>query len=229
LILLALEQSTPRASLAVVQDGEFRVERRWHEARGRNQQVFQELPAALDDVGLSLSQIDAYAVGIGPGGFTGLRIAVSAVRAYALPGGKPVFGIPSDLALAAEMGPTASASSVAVVGDARRDRMWISVFQRGADGAYELEGDRALRPCAEADAAIPRDAHIASPDWERIPEALVALAVGERSLFRDVAVPDAAAVAQLAQARADAGVAPDAGLTPIYLHPPVFVEPRCPA
>jgi tRNA threonylcarbamoyl adenosine modification protein YeaZ len=69
-------------------------------ARGQAEHLFPLIEAILSDAGLSLGQITALAVGTGPGNFTGLRIAVAAVRGLALALGRPALGIPNLEALA---------------------------------------------------------------------------------------------------------------------------------
>jgi tRNA threonylcarbamoyladenosine biosynthesis protein TsaB len=55
----------------------------------------ERLEAVLGEAGLALAQIDRFAVGIGPGSFTGVRIAVSYAKALALARGRPLVGISS--------------------------------------------------------------------------------------------------------------------------------------
>ncbi|WP_309127690.1 tRNA (adenosine(37)-N6)-threonylcarbamoyltransferase complex dimerization subunit type 1 TsaB [Microbacterium sp.] len=63
--------------------------------------------------------------GIGPGPFTGLRIGIAAARAFALGRGIPVVPVPSHFAVALDH---ADAGRVAVVTDARRREIAVSVF-----------------------------------------------------------------------------------------------------
>jgi tRNA threonylcarbamoyladenosine biosynthesis protein TsaB len=90
----------------------------------------------LSEAGLSVSDIDAFAVDIGPGSFMGVRIGVSFVNALAYSENKPVFAVPS---LAALRNLAPCESKVLVMLDARNSN--------GYAAAYE-NGECILEPCA---------------------------------------------------------------------------------
>jgi len=90
----------------------------------------------LDEAGISVSDIDAFAVDIGPGSFTGVRIGVSFVNALAYSENKPVFAVPS---LAALRNLASDEGTVCVMLDARNSN--------GYAAAYE-NGECILEPCA---------------------------------------------------------------------------------
>ena len=69
-------------------------------ALGHAERLLPLIERAMADAGLRFDQLDRLAVTIGPGGFTGLRVGVSAARALALATGLPVVGL-SSLALMA--------------------------------------------------------------------------------------------------------------------------------
>jgi tRNA threonylcarbamoyl adenosine modification protein YeaZ len=72
-------------------------------ARGQAERLFPLLDAVLSDAGPSLAKVTAIAVGIGPGNFTGLRIAVAAARGLSLAIGRPALGIPNLEAMAHDL------------------------------------------------------------------------------------------------------------------------------
>lgn len=100
---------------------------------------------------------DRIVVGTGPGSFAGIRAALAFAQGYAIGSGCAVFGLPSACACAAPEGPCA------VIGDARRGKFWIALF----DGAhlvrpvFQVEKD-------ELDACVPLSAPVVSPDDARI-------------------------------------------------------------
>ena len=111
---------------------------------------------------------DRIIVGTGPGSFAGVRSALAFAQGYAIGSGCEVLGLPSACALALPDRPTA------VVGDARRGKFWIALF----DGlklvcpVFQVEKDAlSLR--------IPLAAKVATSDESRI-GALLAETFAER-------------------------------------------------
>ena len=62
-------------------------------SRGQAERLFPLLEELLDEAQLTWQSLDAIGVGIGPGNFTGIRIAVSAARGLALASGIPAIGV----------------------------------------------------------------------------------------------------------------------------------------
>jgi tRNA threonylcarbamoyladenosine biosynthesis protein TsaB len=225
MLILALEQSTPTCSLALTRDAEVLASRTWTEDRGRNQQLFAELPPALEDAGVQIADIEAFAVGLGPGSFTGLRTAVIAARAFALPEHRPVIGVSSAEVLATEILSETGMESVTIVGDARRRRFWTARFPEAAALPSPRQGFR-LVPASELAKALTGDAAVVSPDWDRIGDDLATATPPGAVLIREPRYPTAITLAELARRAADSPAEQKPPLAPIYLHPPVFVPPR---
>jgi tRNA threonylcarbamoyladenosine biosynthesis protein TsaB len=84
---------------------------------------------SLEKSALSLAHLDGYAVCAGPGSFTGLRVGLTTVKAWAEIYGKPIVGLSRLEALA--LSPTAPARPfVAVCIDARRDQVFAALYAR---------------------------------------------------------------------------------------------------
>lgn len=222
--VLALEQSTVMQSVALLEGGRVVAVRNWQAATARSQQVFAILPALCAEAGLTLAEVDLFAVGVGPGSFSGIRTAVAAVRAMALPADRQVAGIGSAEALAVQVAGGAAVERVVVFGDARRQRVWLGEYRvtdGGADGAPPrlVTAADAAGIIAAADLAV-------SPDRQRLAAWLESCGIRFRNLAAEPVYPEAASVGRIACARLLRGAIfpPPA---PIYLHPAVFVDPRC--
>lgn len=223
--VLALECSTDTGSL-ILMDGEHVVwEHCWtgHE-RGR-QAWIADIDAWFRQGPLTPGQGDVLAVGLGPGAFSGLRMAISLCRGLAMPAGNAVHGVSSGAALARRMAQETGASEVVVTGDARRNELWWGRFRCGPEGV-ELQGDWTVAPNDRVPPGCDgRGTLWVTPDWSRIGDTLKTLCPGPCRLVEERRVPQARDVALVAAAQVAAG-RPSSPLSPIYLHPAVFVEPR---
>jgi tRNA threonylcarbamoyladenosine biosynthesis protein TsaB len=94
---------------------------------------------ALGEAGVEWADVDRIAVGVGPGGFTGLRIGIATARALAQAHGLPLAGVSTLRALA--LGTAHDGTSVAVV-DARRGEAFAAAWTAG--------GEEVLTPAAYA-------------------------------------------------------------------------------
>lgn len=197
--LLALEFSTDAASLALLEDGRAVASAAVDAGQRRSQGLFAAAETLLKSAEWTLAEVGAFAVGRGPGSYTGLRVSLTAANGWALPFGKPVWTVGSGAALAAEIcAEQPEISQVAVWGDARRGTIWAGLFERGQGANARQVGEWKLLP-AEARGTEWPEAHWAEPG--RVPRAEW---VGK--LFF-------------------AGAASEA-LRPIYLHPAVIAAPR---
>jgi len=129
--LLAVETSTSVCSVALLTEHQlYEVEE-----TGPNQHSQTLLPMIqqlLQDADLHLSELDAIAVGQGPGSFTGIRIGIAAVQGLAFAAGLPVIPVSS----LASMATQAQLSKVLVAIDARMQQVYWGRYQiaRTSDG-----------------------------------------------------------------------------------------------
>jgi tRNA threonylcarbamoyladenosine biosynthesis protein TsaB len=228
-IVLGFDTATPATAVALLDDARpaAAAERRHEPAPGERPghaaQLLVLAAGLLDDAGLGFADVDRIAVGLGPGGFTGLRIGVATARALAQSTGAELAGVSTLRALAAAAEPVAPAGSgVLAVVDARRGE----VFAAGWRAGEPLVGQAGLPP--------PQLARLVADEggaW---------LAVGDGALrFRHdleragCSVPaegsqlhgvSARAVCRLAR-QAPAGTARDL-VVPDYLRPPDAVPAR---
>ena len=96
MLILAFDTATERATSALVDDGEVLGER-----VSRAPTLLEDVDALLRQAGAHAGDVEALAVGIGPGSFTGTRIGLAAARGLALALGIPAAGVSTLDALAA--------------------------------------------------------------------------------------------------------------------------------
>ena len=135
LILLAIDTSTPQAALALGGRGRSTVvappEPGPVARHGRG--LLPAVATLLQREGLTPRSLDAVAVGLGPGSYTGLRIGLTAAKTLAYAMGKPLIGLDS-LELIAQNAP-ADVLRVAVASDAQRGDAHVAEFHRAEPGA----------------------------------------------------------------------------------------------
>ncbi|TML28471.1 MAG: tRNA (adenosine(37)-N6)-threonylcarbamoyltransferase complex dimerization subunit type 1 TsaB [Actinobacteria bacterium] len=114
MLILAFDTATDIATSALVSDGEILGER-----TSRAVTLLEDVDALLRQAGTHTREVDALAVGIGPGSFTGVRIGLSTARGLALALGVPVAGVSTLDAL------EAGAPGALAVIDARRHEVFV--------------------------------------------------------------------------------------------------------
>lgn len=93
-MLLALDTATRTAGIALY-DGQLVAELNWHSRDAQTTELLPRVETLLAWSGLQPTDLGALAVSLGPGSFTGLRIALSLAKGMALAYGLPVIGVPT--------------------------------------------------------------------------------------------------------------------------------------
>lgn len=128
--ILAIETATEACSVALYRDGQY-SERHEITPRRHSQRLFGMLRELLPDGDLRAQGIEGIAYGCGPGSFTGLRIAASAVQGLAYSAGIPAVGI-STLACQAQtalrLGLVSAEATVLSVLDARINEIYCALY-----------------------------------------------------------------------------------------------------
>ena len=125
--LLAVDTTSAHGSLAVLEGDRIRGRARFRPPPGHAERLLPELDRLLVSLGLSLGDIDAFAVAVGPGSFTGLRIGIASVEGLAFATGRPVVGISTIEATA--YGYRSRGGLVAPFLDARREEVFGALFR----------------------------------------------------------------------------------------------------
>lgn len=157
MLVLALDTTTRGGSVAVARDGRVLDLLEGDAARPHAERVPADLVTSLDRAGASLADVDVFAVAVGPGSFTGLRIGIAAIQGCAFAAGRPVVGVSALEALALAAGGGASEATARRVGvwiDAQRHEVFSALYDvRGAgpDAALEtVEGPAVGDPAETA-------------------------------------------------------------------------------
>lgn len=125
--ILALDTSTNVATVAILEDDVIIGEYSCNKGKTHSQRLMPMIQSLLEKVGLSATDMDAFAASIGPGSFTGLRIGVTTVKAMAFAAEKPVISIHTLDALAYNL--TMSEALICPIIDARNSQVFTAVFR----------------------------------------------------------------------------------------------------
>jgi tRNA threonylcarbamoyladenosine biosynthesis protein TsaB len=101
-------------------------------ASSHSKTLFANIDAALKELNLTISDISLIGVGIGPGSFTGIRIAVATTRMLAQLIDIPLVGIKTHLLYAASV-ETKAHDRILIAFDAKKDRLFGALYKKGVD------------------------------------------------------------------------------------------------
>lgn len=223
--ILALDTSMGACSAAVLRAGDGA--RRLHALhvempRGHAEALMPMVEEVLADAEIEAGDLDLIAATVGPGSFTGVRIAIAAARGLALATNAKVFGTDSltVMARAARLAGAEPDGPFAIAVDARRGMLYLGVYDADAN---KLEGPLLVAP-DEAVALLPATLGLAVGTGAHV------LAEGASARGRPIETtlptlqPSAAALAEIALASSEtSGI-----LRPLYLRPP-DAKPQAPA
>lgn len=215
--LLAIDTATEACSAALL-IGDDVIERSEIAPRRHAELILPMIESLLGEAGISRRQIDAIAVGRGPGAFTGVRLAISVAQGLALGLDIPVVPVSSLAALAQDAPADIPAPILAVI-DARMGEVYAGTFLRGADAMVAPIGLESVGPASRLVLPkVSRHWSIVGSGWGAYRDALSAH-LPEPPVFADgTRFPQARAIARLAapQLAAGRGVAAEFAL-PVYL------------
>lgn len=125
---LAVDTATPMESVALLLDGEPLVERMAHRPRGHGPWLLDAIDGVLREAGRTTADLEALVCGLGPGSFTGQRVALATLKGLALAHDLPLWGVRTTRALMA----TAPGRRVVAVIDARRKEVFVDAAELSA-------------------------------------------------------------------------------------------------
>jgi tRNA threonylcarbamoyladenosine biosynthesis protein TsaB len=226
-VLLALDSSTLTLSLALLQrtpDGALELVS--EVSHGPPRRLSELLPGAvaqfLAQNGVALREVEAVAVGLGPGSFTGLRVGLATAKglAYAM---KWSLGGASSLAAIAMEGPGGRLLIPTAV--ARRGQLYAAKYRREGEQVRAIEPEREMTPAQLAAMLMEGEDSLAlGPGIQAYQKELLAHGVPLERLSASPAFPSAAAVARLTRFPAAYEAAALFSLEPHYVRPSAAEE-----
>ncbi len=219
--LLAFDAAGRSCSAAVLREGQVLAEKLEAMTRGQAERLVPMIEEVLGEAGVSHGALDALAVTIGPGAFTGVRIGLAAARGYALALGIPQIGVTTFEAVAeATTASEREGQNLLVLLDSKRADLYAQLFDAGLTplGAPFTAEPSALPGRLEASEAL-----LLAGDG--VEQALPALAGFDCRIAEAGALLTASCLARVA-ARKPLPAAGSPPPAPLYLRPPDVTFPK---
>jgi tRNA threonylcarbamoyladenosine biosynthesis protein TsaB len=182
MLVLAVDTSTKLGSVAVLRDSGLLAVRASDSGTPHAAGLFADLQCLLEQLGTSITAFDLFAVAAGPGSFTGLRVGLTAAKAWAEAFSRPIAPVSSLEAIAVQaflLPDLIVGAPIVAVQDARRGQVFGCTYERAADTKEALKalGEEVLLPASEflnvtAELVGPRQPIFVSPAVEPIQSAL---------------------------------------------------------
>jgi tRNA threonylcarbamoyladenosine biosynthesis protein TsaB len=144
--VLALDTSTASGGIAALEDKRLLGHVFTGSAEDYSTRLYAELQTLLAEVKLGVADFDVYAVTAGPGSFTGLRVGLTTVKAWAEVHGRLIAPVSGLQAVAAQA--SSGAEYVAAVLDGRRGQIFGGLYRRN-EGELEPVGDEVVMTAGE--------------------------------------------------------------------------------
>jgi len=210
---IVVDSADTRGSVAVFNNAELLFVEAHSSDEDYSSWLLPAVKRAFSSCSLSLSQLDGYAVCAGPGSFTGLRVGLTTVKAWAEIHRKPIAAVSRLEALAG--GQLVQEQLVAAFLDARRKQVFAALYARSVDG-LALVGEEAVTPLEDFVARVEGESkgkavRWATPDAELL-EALPTWQVlgAKGHVVEYAATPFALRLGQLAYRKFQTGETTDA-------------------
>jgi tRNA threonylcarbamoyladenosine biosynthesis protein TsaB len=144
MLILAIDTSTRTGSVALLRDDVILAQVSGYEETPYSSRLFRDLEILKGNAQFSLNQVDVFAVTSGPGSFTGLRIGLTTVKAWAEIHSKPIAAISGLEAIAAQSKACSEALAIeneilAPFFDARRGQLFGSLYRHSVGQAATME------------------------------------------------------------------------------------------
>ncbi len=126
--ILALETATKVCSVAILENDKVLVEKTVNSSQNHSEVLLPLIQEALESVGLTVKDIDEFAISNGPGSFTGLRVACATAKAFAFTEATNVYEVCTLDSLAYNAVAELDSATVISIIDARRKQVYFGIY-----------------------------------------------------------------------------------------------------
>lgn len=144
MILLALDTCDARGSLAVLRDDQILQVLAHDTSDDYSVWLLPAIARVLAASGVTFADVGAYVAATGPGSFTGVRIGLTTVKAWAEVTGKPIVGVSRLEALATQA--DSSQPYVAAFANGQRQQIFAALYRRGTTALQRVGEEAVIAP-----------------------------------------------------------------------------------
>ncbi|HXZ20678.1 MAG TPA: tRNA (adenosine(37)-N6)-threonylcarbamoyltransferase complex dimerization subunit type 1 TsaB [Candidatus Acidoferrales bacterium] len=155
MLILAIDTTSSAGSVALLRDLDVVSQVASADAEPYSTRLFRDVERVMHDAGMRMPDIELFAVASGPGSFTGVRVGLAAVKAWAEVYRKPVAPVSALEAIAFQA--ASSDSLIAGIADAHRGQLFAGLYQR-AEYGMSRRGEDVVMPPAECFAYLAEQA-----------------------------------------------------------------------
>jgi tRNA threonylcarbamoyladenosine biosynthesis protein TsaB len=142
MLLLALDTCDARGSVAVLRDATVVQVLPHDSAEDYSVWLLAAIERVLGASAVAFGDVDAYVATAGPGSFTGVRVGLTTVKAWAEFTGKPIVSVSRLEALATQA--EGSQSYLAAFANAQRNQIYAALYRRGGNAKLERVGEESV-------------------------------------------------------------------------------------
>jgi tRNA threonylcarbamoyladenosine biosynthesis protein TsaB len=145
--ILSVDTTTPMGSIALLKDASLVAEINHDSPVTYSERLLPSIRFLLETTGLRIQEVGGYAVAMGPGSFTGIRIGLSTVKSFAFASGKPIAPVSTLKALAKKIQHPKN-RLVCPLLDAKKNEVYAALFESRSSGLHTLIPQGAYTPHA---------------------------------------------------------------------------------
>lgn len=162
----------------------------------RSETLWSDVASLLNETGLTIEDVDVFAACVGPGGFTGLRVGMAALKGFSMASRKPLIGVTSLQASAYGIEPQ---KRVCVLINAYKGEVYSQLFRIESDGVPNAENEPSISNLENALQRVSTHSELvfagdgATANWDKIDaentqgDKRWVLALGDRRLAESIA------------------------------------------
>jgi tRNA threonylcarbamoyladenosine biosynthesis protein TsaB len=151
-IVLSIDTCDWRGSIAVLEEEAVRGVSAHETKEEYSSWLLPAVGRVLRETGLRMGEVGGYAVAAGPGSFTGVRVGLTSVKAWAEVYGKPVAGVSRLEAFASEA--SRRSKYVAAFVDAQRGQVFGAVYRQDGPGLVRISEEMVIAPARFVETAV---------------------------------------------------------------------------